>query len=42
MFGLEGAMVTSPKEVDGVCSNTGSQVVASLPVFHSPPDAVAT
>ena len=42
MFGLDGATVTSPKAVEAACSNTGCQVVASLSVFHTPPDAVAT
>ena len=42
MFGLDGAMVTSPMVVAGPRSKTGCQVVASFSVFHRPPEAVAT
>ena len=42
MSGLDGAIVTSPIVVDGPCSKTGCQVVASFSVFHRPPVAVAT
>ena len=38
----EGAIATSPIDVDGPCSKTGRHAVASLSVFQSPPDAVAT
>ena len=39
--GSEGARVTSPREVEGPCSKTGSQVVPSLTVLHRPPEAAA-
>jgi hypothetical protein len=42
MSGSDGAIVTSPIEVDAACSNTGVQVVPSLSVFHTPPEAPAT
>ncbi len=42
MSGLDGATVTSPIDVDAACSKTGSQVVPSLVVFQTPPEAPAT
>src|SRR5947209_1041126 len=42
MSGFEGATATAPRETVACLSNTHSQVVPLLTVFHNPPDALAT